>query len=131
MKKGNDYGNIGIINTVALGICTLASTFLAIKAWRGANVFNTAMAIAGAAMCTVASAVFLGASIAMGVKTAKEYSCGNKGQEIASALKELNEPLAQHDNVVANQNNQPSETPPVEPPVQPVPPTNGEGGENS
>ena len=99
LSEGNVYGKFGAINATALAVCTAGSTFLSVLAWRGANLFNTPLAIAGAAMCIAASATFAAATGLMTVKTVNEYKCGASGNNLMNKLSELGSKFGDHDKI--------------------------------
>ena len=115
LAQGDNFGNLAIMNSVALAGAAASSVILAVRSLAIAAEAATipfigaalaAKAVAGATLCKVGAGLFTMSSGVMAIKASQEYSCGNKGQEIASALKDLNDPLAKHDSIVASQNNQ-------------------------
>ena len=131
LSEGNIYGKFGVINATALAVCTAGSTFLSVLAWRGANLFNTPLAIAGAAMCIAASATFAAATGLMTAKTVNEYKCGASGNNLTNKLGVLSSKFGDHDKIT--QKLVTKETSESEPPVEESPeeespiPVNGEG----
>lgn len=111
LSEGNVYGKFGTINATALAVCTAGSTFLSVLAWRGANLFNTPLAIAGAAMCVAASATFAAATGLMTAKTVNEYKCGASGNNLTNKLGVLSSKFGDHDKItqtlVANETSEP------------------------
>lgn len=99
LSEGNVYGKFGTINATALAVCTAGSTFLSVLAWRGANLFNTPLAIAGAAMCVAASATFAAATGLMTAKTVNEYKCGASGNNLTNKLGVLSSKFGDHDKI--------------------------------
>ena len=131
LSEGNIYGKFGVINATALAVCTAGSTFLSVLAWRGANLFNTPLAIAGAAMCIAASATFAAATGLMTAKTVNEYKCGASGNNLTNKLSELGSKFGDHDKIaqklVTKETSEP-EPPVEESPVEESPiPVDGEG----
>ena len=119
LSEGNIYGKFGVINATALAVCTAGSTFLSVLAWRGANLFNTPLAIAGAAMCIAASATFAAATGLMTAKTVNEYKCGASGNNLTNKLSELGSKFGDHDKIA--QKLVTKETSEPEPPVEESP----------
>ena len=121
LSEGNIYGKFGVINSAALAVCTAGSTFLSVLAWRGANLFNTPLAIAGAAMCIAASATFATATGLMTAKTVNEYKCGASGNNLTNKLGELSSKFGDHDKIaqklVTKETSEP-ESPTEESPVE-------------
>lgn len=108
LKGGNDFGSAGMMNTLALTGAIATSIMMSVKASGIATAmaalpFGTgaaARAIAAVVLCATGSALFATASAQMAVKTAKEFSCGNKGKELEMSLQQLDEPLVEHDKIV-------------------------------
>lgn len=125
LTEGNSFGQFGTINAAALAVCTAGSTFLSVLAWRGANLFNTPLAIAGAAMCIAASATFATATGLMTAKTVNEYKCGSSGSELNTKLGELSSRFGDHDKIVEALSTKPEKEAEPETPTETTP--TGEG----
>lgn len=102
LQEGTNLGALGTMNAVALAGCSAISAVLAVKAYRGANIFTLVQATIGAALCGTAAGIFAGSATAMGIKAANEFKCGNAGKEIQTSMNTLAAPLQQHDTLVSS-----------------------------
>ncbi|MCD8377435.1 MAG: hypothetical protein LUB59_01455, partial [Candidatus Gastranaerophilales bacterium] len=109
LKEGNTMGAFGTVNTAALATSAVISTIMTVSAYKFVNMFTVANATAGAALCGTAAGIFSAASVAMGVKTAKEFECGSKGGDVQDSVGNMTDPLAQHDELLASYMNETAE----------------------
>lgn len=101
LSEGNNLGTLGVVNATSLVASAVNSQILSAEAFRGVNLFTLSSAIAGSIMTGIARNTFIASSTMMTVKATKEFNAGSKGKDLYSELNNMQDPLTQHDELVA------------------------------